>query len=75
MTIHDAVYVEAPDAEARRVRDLMKTQIEAATSDGFSLFSKQKGTSLPIRCAISSSPPTESRSTGSITGLCIRIIQ
>jgi DNA polymerase I-like protein with 3'-5' exonuclease and polymerase domains len=30
MTIHDAVYVEAPDEEENRVRHLMKEQMEAA---------------------------------------------
>jgi DNA polymerase I len=30
MTIHDAVYVEAPDEEAEEAKEIMKAQMEAA---------------------------------------------
>lgn len=30
MTVHDAVYVEAPDEEAQAARNILKTEMEAA---------------------------------------------
>jgi len=30
MTIHDAVYVEAPEKEAEEAKEIMKAQMEAA---------------------------------------------